>query len=65
MTTARDIPPAGATCTGEHETLVAAARHMAELGIDADADIVRDLPEQAVVAFAKANCAPAAIASGR
>lgn len=35
VTTARDIMHADATCVGEHETLTAAARHMAELGVGA------------------------------
>jgi CBS domain-containing protein len=35
MTTAREIMTAGATCVQEHETLVDAARKMAELGVGA------------------------------
>ncbi|CDO11005.1 CBS domain-containing protein [Mycolicibacterium cosmeticum] len=35
MTTARDIMHTGATCVGEHETVTAAARRMAELGVGA------------------------------
>ena len=35
MTTARDIMHAGATCVGQHETLIAAAQHMDELGVGA------------------------------
>lgn len=35
MTIARDIMHVGTTCVGEHETLTAAARHMAELGVGA------------------------------
>lgn len=35
MTTARDIMHTGVTCIGEHETVAAAARRMAELGVGA------------------------------
>jgi CBS domain len=35
MTTARDIMRVGATCVGEHETLIAAAQHMRDLGVGA------------------------------
>lgn len=35
MTTAREIMCTGVTCVGEHETLAAAARQMAALGIGA------------------------------
>lgn len=35
MTTARDIMHVGATCVGEHETLVATAQHMRDLGVGA------------------------------
>jgi CBS domain-containing protein len=35
MTTARDIMHVGATCVGEHETLIAAAQHMRDLGVGA------------------------------
>ncbi len=35
MKTAREIMRTGVTCIGEHQTLAAAAQHMAELGIGA------------------------------
>ncbi len=35
MTTAREIMHTGATCVGEHETVMAAARQMRDLGIGA------------------------------
>lgn len=35
MTTAREIMHTGVTCAGEHDTLAAAARRMAELGVGA------------------------------
>lgn len=35
MTTAREIMHAGVTCAGEHDTLAAAARRMAEMGVGA------------------------------
>ena len=35
MTTAKDIMHAGATCVGQHETLIAAAQHTRDLGVGA------------------------------
>ena len=35
MTTAREIMHTGATCVGEHETVMAAARQMRDLGVGA------------------------------